>query len=48
MLAQMGAYHAAVEDLQFFVEHCPDDPTAYMLMAQLPEMKKEISGELLN
>jgi len=44
----MGAYHAAVEDLQFFVEHCPDDPTAYMLMAQLPEMKKEISGELLN
>ncbi len=48
VLAQMGAYHAAVEDLQFFVDHCPDDPTAYMLMAQLPEMKKEISGELLN
>lgn len=48
VLAQMGAYHAAVDDLQYFVEQCPDDPTAYMLMMQLSEMKKEISNELLN
>ncbi len=48
VLAQMGAYHAAVEDLHYFVEKCPDDPTAFMLMAQLPEIEKELHNDLLH
>lgn len=48
VLAQMGAYHAAVEDLQYFIDQCPDDPTAYMLMSQLPEMEKALESDLLN
>lgn len=48
VLAQMGAYHAAVEDIQSFIDQCPDDPTAYMLMAKLPEMEKELEKDLLH
>ncbi|WP_439243638.1 SirB1 family protein [Lonepinella sp. BR2474] len=48
VLAQMGAYHAAVEDLQYFIEQCPEDPTAFMLMAQLPDIKKELHNDLLH
>lgn len=48
VLAQMGAYHAAVEDLQYFVEKCPEDPTAFLLLAQLPDMKKELKTDLLH
>ncbi|WP_133543478.1 SirB1 family protein [Mesocricetibacter intestinalis] len=41
VLAQMGCYHAAAEDLQYFIEHCPQDPTAFLLTAQMAELKQE-------
>ncbi|MDU8925600.1 SirB1 family protein [Pasteurellaceae bacterium LIM206] len=40
VLAQMGAYHAAVEDLQYFIERCPQDPTSMLLTAQMAELKQ--------
>lgn len=48
VLAQMGAYHAAVDDIHYFIEQCPDDPSALMLMAQLSEMEKELEIDLLH
>ncbi|MGQ0286767.1 SirB1 family protein [Pasteurellaceae bacterium 22721_9_1] len=48
VLAQMGAYHAAIDDLQYFVDKCPEDPTAFLLLSQLPEMKKELEKDLLH
>ncbi|WP_439258374.1 SirB1 family protein [Lonepinella sp. BR2271] len=48
VLAQMGAYHAAVKDFHYFIQQCPHDPTAYMLMAQLPDIEKELPYDLLH
>ena len=41
ILAQMGAYSAAINDLEYFVDHCPEDPTAFILKNQLGELKAE-------
>lgn len=42
VLAQMGCYHAAIEDLQYFIEQRPDDPSVFLLMAQLSEFKQDL------
>lgn len=46
VLAQMGAYPAALKDLEFFVDHCPQDPTAALIRTQLLELKGEIDKSL--
>lgn len=42
VLAQMGAYPAAMADLTYFVDHYPNDPTARLIQNQLVELKGEI------
>lgn len=42
VLAQMGAYQAALQDLEFFVEQYPQDPTAGLIRTQLLELKGEV------
>ncbi|BBE88067.1 hypothetical protein CHBNII4_10920 [Haemophilus influenzae] len=41
----MGAYPSALKDLEFFVEHCPKDPTAAFIRTQLLELKGEINKD---
>ncbi|OOF47833.1 SirB1 family protein [Rodentibacter trehalosifermentans] len=41
VLAQMGAYPAALKDLEYFVDKCPNDPTAALIRVQLLEIKGE-------
>ena len=41
VLAQMGAYPSAIEDLEYFVDQCPNDPTSSLLKTQLLELKGE-------
>ena len=45
VLAQIGAYQAAIEDFNYFIEKCPEDPTAFMLMSQLPKIRDEIANQ---
>ncbi|MDO4431309.1 MAG: SirB1 family protein [Lonepinella koalarum] len=46
VLAQMGAYQAAFEDFNYFIEKCPQDPTALLLQSQLVEMEGRLEQEL--
>ena len=46
VLAQMGAYHAALQDLELFVDKCPQDPTSSLIRTQLLELKGEIEKDL--
>lgn len=41
VLANMQCTHAAIADLDYFIEKCPDDPSAVLLMAQMPELKQQ-------
>lgn len=45
VLAQMGAYRAALKDLEFFVDKCPQDPTSGLIRTQLLELKGEIEQD---
>ncbi|BFU59754.1 MULTISPECIES: SirB1 family protein [Rodentibacter] len=45
VLAQMGAYPAALKDLEYFVDKCPQDPTAMFIRTQLLELKGEIEED---
>ena len=46
VLAKMGAYPAALQDLEFFVDRCPEDPTAAFIRTQLLELQGEIDNAL--
>lgn len=48
VLAQMGAYHVAMEDFDYFIEKCPQDPTALLLQNQLEEMREGAQQDLLH
>lgn len=41
VLAQMGCYHVATEDFEYFIDQCPQDPTAALLKTQLEELKQD-------
>ncbi|OOF42098.1 hypothetical protein BKK50_07565 [Rodentibacter rarus] len=45
VLAQMGAYPAALKDLEYFVDKCPKDPTAALIRVQLLELKGEMGKD---
>lgn len=44
VLAQIGAYQAAIDDLQYYVRECPQDPSAVLIKSQLEELKSEVSS----
>lgn len=35
VLEELDCQHAAVDDYQYFVEQCPDDPSAQLLRLQI-------------
>ncbi len=41
VLAQMGCYHVATEDFEYFIDQCPQDPTATLLKNQLEELRQD-------
>lgn len=41
VLANMECMQAAINDFDYFIEHCPEDPAAWLLAAQLPGLKKQ-------
>lgn len=43
VLANMQCMQAAIADLDYFIEKCPDDPSAILLMTQMPELKQQQS-----
>lgn len=41
ILASMECYQAAIEDLNYFIDQCPDDPSAMLLKMEMPALEKE-------
>lgn len=41
VLASMECFQAAIDDLNYFIDQCPDDPTAVMLKMELPNLEKQ-------
>ncbi|MDP8078458.1 SirB1 family protein [Phocoenobacter skyensis] len=41
VLASLDCYQAAVDDLNYFIEQCPDDPSALMLKLEMPTLLKQ-------
>lgn len=41
ILASMECYQAAIEDLNYFIDQCPDDPSAVMLKMEMPSLEKQ-------
>lgn len=41
VLATMECYQAAIEDLTYFIDQCPDDPSAVMLKMEIPALEKQ-------
>lgn len=41
ILASLECYQAAIDDLNYFIDQCPDDPTAAMLKMEMPSLEKQ-------
>lgn len=41
ILASMECYQAAIDDLNYFIDQCPDDPSALMLKMEMPVLEKQ-------
>lgn len=41
ILATMECYQAAIEDLNYFIDQCPDDPSALILKMEMPTLEKQ-------
>lgn len=41
ILASLECYQAAVDDLNYFIDQCPDDPSAMMLKMEMPALEKQ-------
>lgn len=41
VLAQLGCYHVAKEDFEYFIEQCPQDPTAILLKTRVEEFQQD-------
>ncbi|QIW15233.1 hypothetical protein A4G20_02185 [Pasteurellaceae bacterium RH1A] len=48
MLAGLHCYHAAVEDLTYFIDQCPDDPSAMMLKLEMPALVQQSKQQALH
>lgn len=41
VLASLECYQAAVEDITYFIDQCPDDPSAVILKMEMPSLEKQ-------
>lgn len=41
VLASLECYQAAVDDLNYFIDQCPDDPSAVILKMEMPSLEKQ-------
>lgn len=48
ILASMDCYQAAYDDLSYFVDQCPDDPSAVMLKLEMASLEKHIKMNVLH
>ncbi|WP_373778135.1 SirB1 family protein [Glaesserella sp.] len=48
ILASMDCYQAAYEDLSYFIDQCPDDPSAMMLKLEIAGLEKQSKASVLH
>lgn len=48
VLASMECYQAAIDDLSYFIDQCPDDPSAAMLKMEMPVLEKHGKENMLH
>lgn len=41
VLASLECYQAAIDDLNYFIDQCPDDPSAVMLKMEMPSLERQ-------
>lgn len=48
ILASLNCYQAAIDDLSYFIDQCPDDPTAVMLKNEIKGLEKKSKENLIH
>ena len=48
ILASMDCYQAAFDDLSYFIDQCPDDPSAMMLKLEIAGLEKQSKTSVLH
>ncbi len=48
VLASMDCFQAAYDDLSYFIEQCPDDPSAVMLKLEMPGLEKQSKASVFH
>lgn len=48
VLASMDCYQAAIDDLNYFIDQCPDDPTATMLKSEVMGLEKKKNANVMH
>lgn len=48
ILASMDCYQAALEDLSYFIDQCPDDPSAVLLKSEIAGLEKQVAHTIIH
>lgn len=48
ILASMDCYQAAFDDLSYFIDQCPDDPSAMMLKLEIAGLEKQSKASVVH
>lgn len=48
VLASMDCYQAAYDDLSYFIDQCPDDPSAMMLKLEISSLEKQSKASVFH
>ncbi|MGX2951034.1 SirB1 family protein [Ursidibacter sp. B-7004-1] len=48
VLASMDCYQAAYDDLSYFIDQCPDDPSAMMLKLEIAGLEKQSKASMVH
>lgn len=48
VLASLECYQAAIDDLNYFIDQCPDDPAAVMLKMEMQSLEKQGKGSVVH
>ncbi|WP_301098980.1 SirB1 family protein [Otariodibacter sp.] len=48
VLASMDCFQAACDDLSYFIDQCPDDPSAMMLKLEIANLEKQSKANVLH
>ncbi|MDH2997640.1 hypothetical protein A1D22_07910 [Pasteurellaceae bacterium LFhippo2] len=48
VLASMDCYQAAYDDLSYFIDQCPDDPSAMVLKLEMSSLEKQIKESVFH